>query len=498
MFRMSAISAVDPLTVKSRALLAALFVLGLCTFAPSLRFDFVNWDDPAYVHHNDAIKGWTPKHLYGVATETVTRNYAPLTIFSFLLDYSWTGMDPTGYHATNILLHAVNGVLVCMLISQLTGSWGVGWLSAALFLVHPVQIESVVWISSRKGLLSASFMLLALLIRLRPDAQLRHDGWYILCLAAALLSKALAVVLPPIVLFYDILIRREKTADAVVRQLIPGLMSLMLLMYTMGAQNSILGGVRSHMDLSLPHILAVDVVILWQYIGMLFAPAALSVLYDPAVSGIALKVIAGLTGWLLLAFPVWKYREQQPLWLFGWLTFFLLLFPVLNFFRITTLMNDRYLYLPCICIFAMTLSALRFAVEKIRTSQGGRLSTVTPLVTGGIAVAVIAGCILRTNSHMPVWKNAESLWNHAMVTVPHLAVVRIQMALNLHDTGRIQEAVDVLRLAQTQCVADEADQQRIARYIGDWTTELSRVASAASSEEALTRLSPAAPEKRMD
>ena len=93
---------------------ASLVIAGLAAFWPSVWFDFVNWDDPAYVLHNDLITSWSPSNLWGVATETVTRNYAPLTILSLLIDHTLWGMNSGGYHATNVLLHIVNGLLgVC-------------------------------------------------------------------------------------------------------------------------------------------------------------------------------------------------------------------------------------------------------------------------------------------------------------------------------------------------------------------------------------------------
>jgi hypothetical protein len=456
----------------------ALVVLGLVTFWPVVHFDFLNWDDFAYIHDNPSIHGWTLKNLYGVATETVTRNYAPLTILSLLMDHTLTGMNPAGYHLTNVVLHVINGLLVFVLVQRLSGSRYVGWATAALFLVHPVQIETVAWISSRKGLLSGTLMLWALVVRLRPDAQPKHDGWYIGLLIASLLSKALAIMLPPIVLSYDLLVRREKFSEALVRQFIPGLLSLLLLFYTMGAQNSIMGGVRHHMDLPLWQILAVDVTILWRYLGMLAWPTDLCVLYDPPTSGIAGQVITGLAGWVAVIGVFWNRRQQQPLWLFSLATFFLLLFPVLNFFRITTLMNDRYLYLPCICVFGLAAAAVQRLAERVAEQLPGRGRGLSGLAAGAVLLLAVCGSFFRTQAYLPVWKNPESLWSHAMQHVPQLAVVRIQWASTLHASGRVREAVDVLRLAQQECHADDADRRRMEQHLTEWTAELPRIAAA--------------------
>ena len=454
----------------------SLVIAALCVFAPVVEFDFINWDDPVYVWHNDLIKSWSAGNLLGIATETVTRNYAPLTIFSFLLDHTLWQMNAGGYHATSLLIHIVNGLLVFMLVRRLSQDVFVAWLTAALFLVHPVQIETVAWISSRKGLLSGTFMLAALCWRLKQDLQARDEAWYTGLLVAALLSKALAVVLPPIVLLYDLLIRKEKFTDAVVRQFIPGLLSLLLLLYTMGAQNSIMGGIRGHMDLSLLHIAAIDVIILWRYVGMMLWPQDLCVLYDPATQGIAASVGIGLAAWAVVAALIYRYRVQKPVFLWMMATWLLLLFPVLNFFRITTLMNDRYLYLPCIVFFAAACSAIRWCVYRA-TDSFRNSNWLRPTALAAAACSLVFAASTATRSYLPVWKNSETLWAYAMQHVPQLVVVHIQTALNLHDTGRVREAIAVLENAQQVCRADELDQRRIRKTIDDWNQELIQVAS---------------------
>jgi len=450
-----------------------LVVLGLVAFWRSVAFDFVNWDDVSYVHQNELIKSWSPSNLWGVATETVTRNYGPLTIFSFLIDQSIWGLNPCGYHATNVLLHLVNGVLVFLLLRQMTGNGFVAWLTAALFLVHPIQIESVVWISSRKGLLCSTFLLWAAIIRLRPEVTAKQDAWYVGLLIAALLSKALAIVFPPIVLLYDLLIRREKSATAIARQVIPGLFSLLLLLYTAGAQNTVLGGVRGHMEFSLLHILAIDVTILWQYLGMLFCPTDLCVMYDPATSGIGLKVVYGCLAWAAVGLMFWKIRKSHPMWILAACSFLLLLFPVLNFFRITTLMNDRYLYLPSIIVFAMAASAVHHVLRFAESEAAAVVQAIGNGLRGMVAAGSIAACLTLTLQHLPVWQNSQSLWTHAIEQHPKMPVLRIQMALTVHARGQEREAIRQLQLALLECQPDDLDRERMHGMIDEWQTQIS-------------------------
>ncbi len=152
-----------------------LLVIGL--YWPSVNFEFVNWDDPWYVIHNPHLEGWSFTNLFRLWTNTIVRNYAPVTIFSYLIDKTLFGSWAGGYHAVNLFWHALNAVLVYALIYQLGRNRFAAFCTAALFAVHPIQVESVVWVSSRKGLLSASFMLAALICWLRPRRAVRHEMW---------------------------------------------------------------------------------------------------------------------------------------------------------------------------------------------------------------------------------------------------------------------------------------------------------------------------------
>ncbi|MFN9720144.1 MAG: hypothetical protein ACK58L_15710 [Planctomycetota bacterium] len=454
-----------------------LFVLGMISFWPSVHFDFVNWDDPIYVQNNPTIRSWSAENLKQISTEVIAKNYAPLTSLSFMLDYSFWGLNPCGYHATNVILHLVNGVLVYFLICQITGSCFVGFFTASLFLVHPVQVESVAWISSRKGLLCSMFMLGACIVRMRHDSSPKVDGRYSVLLASALLCKAHAVVLPAIMLCYDLLILREEPRRAIPRQVIPGLMSLALLVITMSAQNSMIGGVRTHMSFSLLRILAIDVTILWKYLGMLLMPTSLCVMYDPPVSGIWKQVILGSIGMFSAALLMWKHRRTRPWWLMGCLTILLLLFPMLNVFRITTLMNDRYLYLPCIVVFASALTILKELLDVSFESLDGMLAVLASGLRTSLASVFVLAAIILTSHRLPVWADAESLWADASKKCPTLPVVRIQAALTAHARGDIQEALDLIRIALRETNPDDLDRDRMREFIADWTVQLAEARS---------------------
>ncbi|QDT97647.1 hypothetical protein [Gimesia aquarii] len=450
------------------------FVVLIC-FGMATSFDFVNWDDPWYVIDNPLAKSWHPDNLQKIATQVVTRNYAPLTIFSFLIDHSLYGLWAGGYHLTNILLHVINTILVFLLVTRFTRNRFIGWATAAAFAIHPVQVETVVWISSRKGLLSGAFILASLWYWLRKHRTLEQNTCGFIFFICALLSKALAVVVPVIVFCYDFLVAKVPFREAVKRQIFPGCCALLLLIITMLAQTSELGGVRDHFGMSKVELLGVDTVIMSKYVQMLLWPETRSVLYDPPVSGIGWEIIISLFCWLVAALMFVRMGKHQPLIPFAGVTFLLLLLPVLNLFPITTLMNDRYLYLPCIPFFALVFSAIMNLLEKIRQQvivplrNGKPISGyLVPAVFGGLVLPLLTRYNLQTEQYLSVWKDGLSLWQYTAQQVPQIPVVQIQLANSYHNQGQHAEAIEIIKRAIKSTTPDELDRQRMEQKIQEW------------------------------
>ncbi len=454
-----------------------LALLVLISFGMAINFDFVNWDDPWYVIHNPLIKSWDPDNLQKVATQVVTRNYAPLTVFSFLLDHSVYGLWAGGYHLTNILLHLVNVVLVFLLITRLTWNRMIGWATAAVFAIHPVQVETVVWISSRKGLLSGAFILASLWYWLRKDRTLEQNTCGLICFICALLSKALAVVVPAIVFCYDYWVAKVPFREAVKKQVFPGCCALLLLVITMLAQTSELGGVRDHFGMSKLELISVDTVIMSKYVQMLLWPGTRSVLYDPPTSGIAWNVTISVICWLLTAIMFVRMGRRQPLILFAGSTFILLLIPVLNLFPITTLMNDRYLYLPSIPFFALIFSGAMQLLERLRERilvpvlpNISRSGYFMPAVFGVLVLAMLTRFSWQTERYLMIWRDGLTLWQYTSRQVPEIPVVQIQLANSYHSQGDAQRAVTILQDALEQTEPDELDRARMQQKIQNWST----------------------------
>ena len=457
-------------------LVASLVVLTGVVYWPVHSFEFVNWDDPWYVLKNEYIRSWHPSNLWDIATQVINRNYSPMIIFTLLVEHTLFGVEPAGYHIVNVLLHMLNTVLVFALISRLAKSQSVGWATAAFFAIHPVQLESVAWVSSIKGLVVGAFILAHLLCVMRPERTAKQELWGLIFFALAILSKALTVVVPAIVLLYDMLVCRKKFSDALTPQFIPGMLSVWILLVTMGAQVSELGGVRDHMSLSKLHILAVDSVILWNYVAMLLCPRQLSVLYNPATTGIAVQVAVASVCWVVIGFACWRVRKSHPFVPLAAASFLLLLLPVLNLTPITTLMNDRYLYMPSIPFFALVCFGVKWGCERLDAYRAARsehrTSTSRQPVRGGwigIPLAATIPLIIATYEHLPVWKNDQALWENAMARTPDLPLVHIQYAWMLHNSGHHEAAISRLQHTLTEMTPDKLDRSRIEETIEDWS-----------------------------
>lgn len=459
---------------------ALLLFLVAAVYWPVHAYEFVNWDDPWYVINNPYLRSWNPSNLWDIATQVINRNYSPVVIFSLLIEYSLFGLDATGYHLVNVALHALNACLVFVLIRQVSGSHTIGLWTAAVFAVHPVQIEAVAWVSSIKGLLVSAFILAHLICWMRPERTGRQEFRGLMFFVLALFSKALTVVVPTIVLSYDVLVCRKKFSEALARQFVPGMLSLWMLLTTMGAQATSLGGSRRHLALSKLEIVAVDAVILAKYVAHSLLPIGLSVMYDPPLSGIGFFILGTGLCWLLAGWLAWRVRRTQPLITLAALSWLLLLLPVLNLTPITTLINDRYLYLPLVPFFALFFGLLRARLYGYQFSlqTASATETVEPIPAGRLAwrlgwlaapsLATVALAI-ASQAHLPVWQNDRNLWEHTMTRSPALPVVRVQYAMMLHNAGQDAEAVAVLQSTLTELQPDEQDQERIRQKIAEWS-----------------------------
>ncbi|HEY5976087.1 MAG TPA: tetratricopeptide repeat protein [Geobacteraceae bacterium] len=430
--------------VRSYLLPALLLVLATgAVYSGTLGHQFLlNWDDELYVTGNEAIRGFSLDHLHQAFTRYYVGNYAPLQIVSYMLDYSLWGLDPRGFHLTNLLLHTLNGLLFYLLVFRLQGDRWWAMAAAGVFLCHPVQVESVAWVSQRKNLLAMGFFLLAFLAYVNYRGTGRA-GWYWGSMGAfllALLAKSVAVVFPLALVGYDLCFRGPTERRHWLRDKLPFVgVALLAALLAVRSQASDFGGGLTAYHGGSPLITMLTMLpVLLSYLSLLFWPSRLAAVYVPVMrTGLDGPVILALLVLCLLAGAGWFWarrggRRDLAFWL-G--IFFVGLLPVSQIVPLVTLMNDRYLYFPMLGFAALVTAWPRPLLARLGPAWRLPVVAVTLLL-----VTVLA---LATQRRLPVWRDSLSLWSDAVTKAPDSNVAWMGMA----DVYLRQGKLDLARAA---------------------------------------------------
>lgn len=406
---------------RSRATTTDMLLMLACValvFGRAVGNDFIfNWDDNLYVLDNAMVRGVTPDNLKDAFRVGSFIQYNPLALVSLMLDYTLWGLWPGGYHLTNIVLHAVNGLLVYRLLDAIRGERLVSLLAAMIFLLHPVQVESVAWISERKGLLATCFFLLSWLwyVRYRAGevAQRRFYGLSLLAYLLSLLAKSVTVIMPVMLIMYD-LCHPTGTGRLKLRDKIPYIV-LALLATGVEIYSSLLqpGGSKGLYHGGSPLATFYTMLpVFCRYLGLLFWPAGLSIDYDPPIHyGFDATVAMSA---LLLAFLfvilVAMYRRDRKLAFWGGF-FWLCLAPVSQVIPLGFIMFDHYLYLPVIAMGVLVGAGAAAVRDCLAIKRRWLLYLGLTTLVSGLSVASFT----RTGA----WKNSMALFTDAVRKSPH-------------------------------------------------------------------------------
>jgi tetratricopeptide (TPR) repeat protein len=391
-------------------------VLG--TFLPCLRNGFISLDDPLYVSSNPHVaKGMTVESLQWAWGSTEAQNWHPLTWMSHLLDGQLFGSNPEGHHATNVLLHAANTLLLFLLLQKMTGARWRSFAVAALFGLHPLRVESVAWISERKDVLSAFFWMLTTWAYLRYTEHLKSQisnfkffyGLSLVFFVLGLLSKPMLVTLPFALLLLDYWPLRRWTTASAKRLLLEKVPFLVLA----AASARVTFMVQQHggavtpgdaMPLSLR--LANAVVSYARYLGKTAWPVDLCVMYPhPGHWPAGTVAAAGLLLAFVTALALWRWRAM-PYLAVGWFWFLGTLVPVIGLVQIgRQAMADRYSYVPSIGLFMALVWAAAKWTEHLRNRA---------MLRGTALAGAILVCIPLTVRQIGYWKDSIALFGHAV------------------------------------------------------------------------------------
>jgi protein O-mannosyl-transferase len=370
-------------------------------------------DDVEMIAENPLIRSLAPANLLAIfSARTDGTNYIPLNFLSLALDYRLWGPGPVGFHLTNLVLHIANAIVIYVVLTRLQESRGLAAAASALWALHPLQVESVAWISERKNVLSTFFFLLAFLTYLRASAEthVRTYGLVVALFLAALLSKVNTIVLPAITLTYEIVMHRR------VRRRDLAAAGVMLVCGAVVAWANLHGnpshGAAYHGG-TLSVTMRTSTTVIPLYLRNALIPAGLSTYYpvplraswlDPPVVMAALIVVA------LVAATLWGARRgrRDAFWL-AW--FGITLSPMLNLVPFPALMADRYLYMPLLGIIVPLLHVANAVLSRVGAIQ------LAPAFTAAAALALG----VATAQRVPVFHDPLSLWADFALKMPYIS-----------------------------------------------------------------------------
>jgi tetratricopeptide (TPR) repeat protein len=422
----------------------------LAVFIQTLRYDFVNYDDPHYVYQNTRVtSGINFANVAWAFTHVHSENWHPLTTITHMLDCQLHGLNAGWHHFTNVLLHCIAVVLLFVALQRMTGALCRSAFVSAVFAVHPLHVESVAWISERKDVLSALFFMLTLLAYLHYT-RARSIGRYLtvaLLVALGLMSKPMLVTLPFVLLLLDYwpLGRFEAHKSNTGRQVlllvlekIPLIaLSAVSSLVTFLAQRGAIGWTEQlPVSTRISNALVAYVV----YIRQMFWPAGLAVFYPHPENrlpvweiSLALIVLVGITA------AAFVFRKKAPYFVTGWLWYLGMLVPVIGLVQVGWQGHaDRYTYLPQIGLYI----AVTWAVTDLTRSWR------FPRTALGAAAVLIVGALscrawLQTSS----WRDSETLFTHALAVTSNNDVALNNLGIIFLDKGQLDDAISKLQAA---------------------------------------------------
>ncbi|MFA5160804.1 MAG: tetratricopeptide repeat protein [Elusimicrobiales bacterium] len=388
---------------------AAVALLAIAAMQPAFRAGYVELDDREYIANNPRVLSLSPGNIARIFSVREQRLYTPLTTLSFALDYRLFGQNLEGYHAENILFHALNSVLVMRLLAALSGSAGMAFAGAALFAVHPMHVESVAWLAERKDMLYGALYLAAFLLYLgwRERGGKWRYGLSLAAFALSLLAKPMAVTLPLALLIADKM-RGRAVDEKAVREKIPffalaGLFVWNVLRHPGGAEAALGGNIAMRICAPLYAMLF--------YIVKLTVPAGLSPIYNIPQGGMgALALYAAV--FCVAAFLVWLWvrdAEAAPLWLLFFAATLLPVMQVVPFGPVIT--ADRYSYIPSLGIFMAWFYAARKLARRLETRLDPRIMRNAGITAAAVIVAVFA---VMARERAALWGDAVALWKDSV------------------------------------------------------------------------------------
>ena len=410
---------------KIPILLFAVLALTFLTFLPTFQNEFTNWDDDMYIRDNPLVRSLSSDNLQTMFAPDeeafVGGNYHPLTILTLAINYQISGLKPWSYQLVNILLHLLNTFLVFLLIYRLTkGKADIALITALLFGIHPMHVESVTWVAERKDVLYTAFFLGAMLSYLN---YIRKPGYLqlgvsFLFFTLSLLSKPAAVVFPVLLFLFDYFEKRPLKAKLFLEKIPFFALSLLMGLFTIDAQKAsdAYGGLAKFDIFDRLMFAGYGFTM---YLVRFFVPFKLSAFYPyPESSPLPAEFyISSAIAFLILAYTIWSMKKTRIL-AFSVGFYAVNLALVLQFVTVgSAILADRYTYVPYIGISLL----IGYAYHELRQSHRPALRKYAQpllilIVSGALILSLLASQRVR------VWRNSETLFTNVIKNYPRSAV----------------------------------------------------------------------------
>lgn len=477
-------------------------------FLPALRAGFVTWDDNINFLQNPYYRGLGREQLAWMFT-VMAGHYMPLTWLSHGLDYTLFGMEPAGYHFVNVLLHALVAVTVYFLALRVLAAAvapeprgalrGAAAAAALLFAVHPLRVESVAWVTERRDVLCGLFFVLALVCYLRAveDGAARSARWYWTAVGlagAALLSKAMAVTLPAVLLLLDVYPLRRlgpgrwRRRDVWLEKAPFVALSLAAAVLAVVAQRRV-GSLSEMRQLGVPERLGLSAYGLVFYAWKTLIPTRLAALYEAPYD------YAALTPWFVgagvlvggAAVAVWLAWPRRPGVVVAALAWVVMLLPVLGLVHYGPhIAADRNTY------FAGLVPAMLAGGGLLRLLRGAGSPRTARAVAVAAGVVVLALGLLTWRQSM-VWHDSETFWAHTLRVAPS-SLAHAKIGVILDEEGRPEAALPHFEAA----IALHPDDAWAYNNWGIALSHLGRLDESIEKFEAALRARPGYPEARQN
>lgn len=400
-------------------------------------YDFVSLDD-SFIYANPHLKnGLSIKNIFWAFSNYTTTLWIPATWISFFLDYKIYGMNPGGYHVTNVILHICNTLILFVILHQITQKRWQSFFVAALFSCHPIHVESIAWITERKDVLSTFFLMLFLFTYI----QYTKKENFVRYLAAlfffilGLMSKPMLVTVPIVLILLDYWpLGRFGKANRLrlFLEKLPFLsFSLIVSAITIFFQTKT-GALVSFDSISIINRIENAVSSYIAYLVKLFLPINLAVVYPYEQYFSFWEVFIKFVIFVIITTLFFRLHKKHPYLIVGWLWYVISLVPVIGIFQSGAQSHaDRFVYIPFIGIYIILSWGTPHFLQILKT----------PRVISTIVFFLILP-VLSTISWFQIayWKNSNTLYAHTLSVTENNWLIQTNYGKILEEQGKEKEA----------------------------------------------------------